>query len=538
MIQSIYTSVSNADIVPSYNKGQKISSEPIPLLRNNYLGEYRTELEKAKVRKNLGIADGQSLQWGNIEGFVEQQKDLVTYVEQKWLYTNEISEDIHNIKDALDYTIYFISNFKSDSESIIQLQKDVTEINETITSLEGSLTKAISDNVASIENLELEVEKINEAIVKLNEDLSTINVDANILTWVKNSLKNSKTVNISEDNTLDVIISKQSGNALQILEYKEAIEEDLENGIEAQEEVLPGIYIKDLTPEIQKNTEIITKVSTDQEALALDIQKNSETIESVFEELEGITIYQTDLSDDTEAPTTVGGVLQGTKVSKLKGKTINEILDTVLFPTTVRNLIYPTLYYSFGYQLVEVGSGISRPTLSFTQNDAGAELSRTETLTFQGSEVTGTSYDQLGTYEYQGSVSYNAGSYLIDNKGQTTDIRVEAGTISATASVETTYPWYAGNTTSITKQQLVPFNYPSGEITLSMDGQAVIKLPGANTTLNSFKVVGLGEGYIDVDMNSWTQTTTTENGITYKVWTKGDSYSALLSHKINFTLAL
>jgi hypothetical protein len=56
--------------------------------------------------------------------------------------------------------------------------------------------------------LELEVEKINEAIVKLNEDLSTINVDANILTWVKNSLKNSKTVNISEDNTLDVIISK------------------------------------------------------------------------------------------------------------------------------------------------------------------------------------------------------------------------------------------------------------------------------------------------------------------------------------------
>ena len=105
MIQSIYTSVSNADIVPSCNKGQKISSDPIPLLRNNYLGEYRTELEKAKVRKNLGIADGQSLQWGNIEGFVEQQKDLVTYVEQKWLYTNEISEDIHNIKDALEVLI-------------------------------------------------------------------------------------------------------------------------------------------------------------------------------------------------------------------------------------------------------------------------------------------------------------------------------------------------------------------------------------------------------------------------------------------------
>jgi hypothetical protein len=35
------------------------------------LGEYRTELEKAKVRKNLGIADEISLQWGNISGFIE-----------------------------------------------------------------------------------------------------------------------------------------------------------------------------------------------------------------------------------------------------------------------------------------------------------------------------------------------------------------------------------------------------------------------------------------------------------------------------------
>lgn len=74
MIQSIYTSVSNADIVPCGKKGKPIKCEPIPLLRNNYLGEYRTELEKAKVRKNLGIADEQSLLWGNISGTIELQK--------------------------------------------------------------------------------------------------------------------------------------------------------------------------------------------------------------------------------------------------------------------------------------------------------------------------------------------------------------------------------------------------------------------------------------------------------------------------------
>jgi hypothetical protein len=124
----------------------------------------------------------------------------------------------------------------------------------------------------------------------------------------------------------------------------------------------------------------------------------------------------------------------------------------MLFPTTVRDLVYPTLSYKpSSQQLIEVGSAFTRPVLTFTKNDAGPETERTEKVTFNGTEIEVTAYDQLGTYEYQGSVSYNAGSYLIDNKGQTTDIRVEAGTISATASVETTYPWYAGNTTSITK---------------------------------------------------------------------------------------
>jgi hypothetical protein len=41
------------------------------LLRDNYLGEYRTALEKAKVRKNLGIADEVVMEWGNLSGFIE-----------------------------------------------------------------------------------------------------------------------------------------------------------------------------------------------------------------------------------------------------------------------------------------------------------------------------------------------------------------------------------------------------------------------------------------------------------------------------------
>ena len=98
MIQSIYTSVSNADIVPCGKKGQKVSSEPIPLLRNNYLGEYRTELEKAKVRKNLGIADEQSLLWGNIEGHIEEQKDVIDYIKTMQEYTTDLNGSVTNLK--------------------------------------------------------------------------------------------------------------------------------------------------------------------------------------------------------------------------------------------------------------------------------------------------------------------------------------------------------------------------------------------------------------------------------------------------------
>lgn len=50
------------------------------LLRRNYLGEYKTEIDKARVRKNLGIPDEFSMKWGNIEGLIEQQSDLMQII--------------------------------------------------------------------------------------------------------------------------------------------------------------------------------------------------------------------------------------------------------------------------------------------------------------------------------------------------------------------------------------------------------------------------------------------------------------------------
>jgi hypothetical protein len=38
------------------------------LLTGNYLSEYASEVDKARVRQNLGIPDEFTLYWGNIRG--------------------------------------------------------------------------------------------------------------------------------------------------------------------------------------------------------------------------------------------------------------------------------------------------------------------------------------------------------------------------------------------------------------------------------------------------------------------------------------
>lgn len=54
--------------------------------------ELTTEVQKAQARHNLGIGDEWSLKWGNIKGFIEEQKDLTQY--------------LNNYKSGLDEKLY------------------------------------------------------------------------------------------------------------------------------------------------------------------------------------------------------------------------------------------------------------------------------------------------------------------------------------------------------------------------------------------------------------------------------------------------
>jgi len=53
----VYTSARDVDVR---------DCAPQPLIRSNFLAEFRTEVDKAKVRRNLGINEKNDLFWGNI----------------------------------------------------------------------------------------------------------------------------------------------------------------------------------------------------------------------------------------------------------------------------------------------------------------------------------------------------------------------------------------------------------------------------------------------------------------------------------------
>lgn len=458
MIQPIYSSVSNGNITPC-DKRCPIKSDPIPLLKENFLNEFRTSVEKAKVRKNLGIADSETLQWGNISGFIEKQDDLIDFVQNQFNYTHSVSESISDVKSALDYALEFVNTYEDNSEAITTIRESFDAINNQLSELDVS-TK---DNKSSINTIEQQIKDINDSIVTINETLNDF--DETINDWIKSKLESSKTISLD----FEVKVSEKSNNAIKL-------EED-------------GLYASD-------------------------------------------TYYHTELSDTTTAPNTIGGISAGTPVSQLKGKSMIEIIDKIVFPIVVRDLVYPTLKYKQFDKLVKVGDPIIIETAEYIQNDAGEELSREETITKNNLPITTDTY-VLGDYLYKATVNYGAGPYLLDNKGQTTSVRVESGTLNTSFTITATYPWYVDNI----EQSLTKFDTASGLKEFMSTGNTVIKLPGINSKISSFKVNG-GLGFLDVNLEGWQYSTEDINGITYQVWTKTDPYISILPHQIQFKLSL
>lgn len=341
---------------------------------------------------------------------------------------------------------------------------------ETIKANINQLTSTVTNQGEELSNLQELVNTINTQVGALNSQLANLNVDDKIEAWIRT---HSGSVALNEESKLDFAISQAEGNAIK--------------------SNADGLYV----------------------------------------ESSSAAVYKSELQDNIKMNISVGGLKQGTKVSDLKGKAFSTILDKLLFPVLVRELVQPYVVSNVSSQLVEVGSPIIPASTTFIKGDAGEITSKTDSITHNDQAYTESTYTELGDYIYKVIIDYSAGEYLIDDRGQTTDKRIEAGSINKTvATISATYPWYYNTH----KGTLVKYGTQSNIMEINLSGKAVIKIPGANSTLDSLKVNG-GLGFLEIDMSGWTKSIEQINDYTYQVWTKNDSYASELPHQIQFTLA-
>lgn len=280
MINNFYSSISNGNLVDKCSHKQHHVPEQPYLLRNNFLSEFRTALEKAKVRANLGIADSETLFWGNIQGDIAEQADISKYINSLLAFDYSINnnfdagdnfQNIKNVRDAAITCLDYLSKFKGEGAEIQALDTKIKEILRNLYDVD-SLDDVASSQGGVINKLSTDVENLQQSLGNPNSTVEEIETK---LDEVEEEVNQVNAI-LTDINSLLVRYEPTDGtqNALQIIE-------DSEEEIDGETVVHKGgLYVKDLQPQID---ELNAEINGDQGKISLlqkDIQKNTEGIQS------------------------------------------------------------------------------------------------------------------------------------------------------------------------------------------------------------------------------------------------------------------
>lgn len=213
MLNHTYTSVKNANLVDCGRK-QHIPSQPSALIRDNYLGEYRTELDKKKVLANLGIATDLSLEWEYIKGDIGRSEALMQELDSRTKYVSAIDGFKKTLIEGIQWLEGVVGGENEGEE----------EQNSRLTALEETTGELLVDLEELSEYIKTEVD-VN--IDSLNESLSTITEKVNNITNL-------------------IQVSTKEGNALTLEEGEHA-----------------GLYVPDLSASVTSATENIEQIKED-----------------------------------------------------------------------------------------------------------------------------------------------------------------------------------------------------------------------------------------------------------------------------------
>lgn len=158
---------------------------------SNFLCEFRTEVDKARARFNLGIPDEYNFNWGNIKGTVTDQQDLVNVLnQQKNDYTAKYQDALSRISGIND-------SINTINQSLLTIRNVIDNSNlSTLEQTIASLQTSFADYQQRLYNLTINVAQNSTDIAELSRNQggsgssSLVNTVNDLVTRVQN-LENS-----------------------------------------------------------------------------------------------------------------------------------------------------------------------------------------------------------------------------------------------------------------------------------------------------------------------------------------------------------
>lgn len=303
------------------------------------------------------------------------------------------------------------------------------------------------------------------------------------------------------------------------------------------------------------NNEVITSISFANDKFIITYTDKLGVTRTQEIELVIISEYTSGIEDTTlKMPNAVGGIAKNTTVGQLNGKTFSQMFDDLLFPSVDPSHGTPSLS---GFALnpstspVEIGTsvasiseaGLNKATWTTYNNSlayAGDITSTVYTIKINGTTYTDrtslpSKYTTVGDQTYKAVVNYAAGPTPVNNKGvERPSLAASASSVTATRTVNVTYPWYASTSsassnTPVVKQDLISWNATAGqmntpefELQPSNALAQVFKIPREASTIQIYDN-GSGKWVTEAKDTTYVKTTETisVNGhnVTYYVYT-------------------
>ena len=250
--------------------------------------------------------------------------------------------------------------------------------------------------------------------------------------------------------------------------------------------------------------------------------------------------YNPTIDSSTQVTTEIGSIKAGSTLADLAGKSYSEIIDAMLVNEVWNDPRYVhTVSLGNVTSLVKVGSSVVIPAITAIWNN-NIQSNSTKTITYNlAKTILGSSetvYNKSGNSTFVLTYSYPEGYYdIISNLDNTKRITVPSKTNAIISkTVTATYPWFINTT----EQALVAIG-DSKTIEVELTGSPSIKVPFANSTVTI--QADLGFGWMDVDWDVSIDNTNlggaVDETVPYRVYSKSDSYSNSVKHKITINLS-